>query len=168
MKYSRGFKFLLGAALISTLGFKLLLKPATSSENPTTAAQARLADFLTRQHFRVSVVEHAAEGQASIVASTGVCRILAVRSPAMGWDRDLVRRQASPGDEVLVLYRGKIYNEQPTLRTVSDFLWGRILRELGINSTERAIYAIISPKSCNASFLPWDELAVADRTPPSV
>ena len=34
VKYSRGFKFLLGAALISTLGFKLLLKPATSSEKP--------------------------------------------------------------------------------------------------------------------------------------
>lgn len=168
MKYSRGFKFLLGLALISTLGFKLLLKPATSSQNPATAAQSRLADFLTRQHFRVSVVENAAEGQASIVASTGVCRILAVRSPAMGWDRDLVRRQASAGDEVFVLYRGKIYDEQPTLRTVSDFLWGRILRELGISSADRAIYAIISPRSCNASLLPWDELAAVDRAPPLV
>ena len=130
MKYSRGFKFLLGAALISTLGFKLLLKPATSSENPTAAAQSRLADFLTRQHFRVSVV----------------------------------RRQASAGDEVFVLYRGKIYDEQPTLRTVSDFLWGRVLRELGISSAERAVYAIISPKSCNATVLPWDELAGLDHT----
>jgi hypothetical protein len=164
VKYSRGFKFLLAAALVSTLGFKLLLRPATSGENPTTAAQTKLADFLTRQHFRVSIVEHAAEGQPSIVAAAGVCRILAVRSTPMGSDRDLIRRQASPSDEVFILYRGKIYEEQPTWRTVPDFLWARILRELGVASADKPVYAIISPRNCNASVLPWDELAIAVGT----
>jgi len=77
----------------------------------------------------------------------------------MGWDRDLVRRLADPSDEVLVLYRGKIYNEQPTWLTVSDFLWARMLRELGISSQEMPAYAIISPRNCHASILPWEELA---------
>lgn len=159
MKYSRGFKFFLAAALVLTLGGKILLRPAASDENPTRSAQSQLVEFLKRQHFNVSVADRVGDGQASIIATAGVCRILAVRSPAMGWDRDLVRRLASPSDELFVLYRGKTYKEQPTWLTVFDFLWARILRELGINSQQASVYAIISPKSCNASVLPWDELA---------
>lgn len=159
MKYSRGFKFFLGAALVLTLGVKILLRPAASDENQARSAQSRLVEFLTRQHFSVSVANRAVEGQASIVATTGVCRILVVRSPPMGWDRDLVRRLASPADEVFVLYGGKTYNEQPTWLTVLDFLQARVLRGMGINSEPTPVYAIISPKSCNASILPWQELA---------
>lgn len=166
MKSSPGFKFLLSATLILTLGGKLLLRPAASGEG-AVSPQSRLAEFLSRQHFNVSIPEQAADGQPSIVASTGVCRISAFRSPAMGSDRDLVRRLASPADEVFVVYRGKIYNEQPTWLTVPDFLWARALRELGISSTERAVYAIISPKSCNASRLPWEELAAGTLNTPT-
>lgn len=165
MKSSRGFKFLLSATLVFTLGCKLLLRPAASGEG-AMSPQSQLAEFLTRQHFSVSVVEHPADGQPSVVASTGVCRISAFRSPAMGSDRDLVRRLALPTDEVFVVYRGKIYNEQPTWLTVSDFLWARALRELGISSTERAVYAIISPKNCSVSRLPWEEFTARAATAP--
>ena len=159
VKYSPAFKVLLGAALALSLGCKFFLRPAVSDDGSFRSYQSRLAEFLSRQHFTVTVSERAVEGQASIVASAGACRILAVRSPAMGWDRDLVRRLADPSDEVLVLYRGKIYNEQPTWLTVSDFLWARMLRELGISSQEMPAYAIISPRNCHASILPWEELA---------
>lgn len=166
MKYSRGFKFFLGTALILTLGVKILLQPAASDENQARSAQSRLVDFLTRQHFNVSVTDRAVEGQASIVATAGVCRILVVRSPAMGWDRDLVRRLATPADEVFVLYGGKTYNEQPTWLTVLDSLRARMLRGVGINSQAAPVYAIVSPKSCNSSTLPWQELAATGAVGP--
>jgi hypothetical protein len=165
VKYSRGFKFFLGTALILTLGVKILLQPAASDENQARSAQSRLIEFLTRQHFSVSVAERAVEGQASIVATMGVCRILVVRSPPMGWDRDLVRRLALPADEIFVLYGGKTYHEQPTWLTVLDSLRARMLRGVGINSQPTPVYAIISPKSCNSSALPWQELAATGAIP---
>jgi len=163
VKYSRAFKVLLACALALSLGWKLFLRPAVSDDVATRSAQSRLADFLSRQHYSVTLAERPADGQPSIVASTGACRILAVRSPAMGTDRDLVRRLASPADGIFILYKGTIYDEQPTFRTVSDFLWARMLREVGISVQQQPVFAIISPRSCNSRNLPWDELAMTAR-----
>jgi hypothetical protein len=163
VKYSRAFKVLLACALVLSLGWKLFLRPAASDDASVRSAQSRLAEFLSRQHYSVTLAERAADGQPSIIASTGACRILAVRSPAMGTDRDLVRRLASPSDGIFILYKGKIYDEQPTFRTVADFLWARMLREVGIGVQQQPVFAIISPQSCNSRRLPWDELAVAAR-----
>jgi hypothetical protein len=57
-----------------------------------------------------------------------------MKSPALGWDRDLVRRYANAEDQVFVVFRGRIYSDQPTFRTVLDTLWSRFLRELGFGA----------------------------------
>lgn len=158
VKYSLVFKLFLIILLPLTLGWKLALRPATSAEDPNKAAQRMVASFLTRQHFSVALTNRLEEGQPSVVATAGACRVLAAKSPAMGWDRDLLRQHATSNDRVFVVFRGKVYDEQPTWLTVPDYLWSRVQRELGINREPIPVFAIIAPAGCQAERLPWHEL----------
>jgi hypothetical protein len=91
-------------------------------------------------------------------ASSGVCHLLVIKSPAMGWDQDLVRRHASAADQVFVVFRGSVYAEQPTWLTMVDFLWARFRRELGLSAQASPVLAVVAAKSCHAERFPWEEL----------
>ena len=162
MKSSRALKYLILLLFLSlTLAWKVIAR-ATPHEQPTDRnIQVRLAEFLVRQHFSVSILERAEEGKPAITASSGSCRILVIRSPALGWDRDLVRRYADAEDQVFVVFRGRIYSDQPTFRTVGDALWSRFQRELGFTAWPSPVFAVVARKSCEADRLPWDEFGSA-------
>lgn len=149
--------FLLGI-LALTLGWKLAVRAGRPADFNERAFQLQMAEFLNRQRFTVTTAEKVEEGRPSISATSGSCRVLVARSPAMGWDRDLIRRLASPADEVFVVYRGRIYAEQPTWLTVPDFLWSRFKRELGISSQPPPVLGIIATRGCGAQELPWSEV----------
>jgi hypothetical protein len=162
VKSSRALKYLALLALLSlSLGWKVAAR-ATSEEQPSDRTiQGRVADFLVRQHFSVSLLETSERGKPSIAAQSGGCRILVIRSPAIGWDRDLVRRYAEEGDQIFVVFQGRIYADQPTFRTVFDALWSRFLRELGVRTWPSPVFAILARPSCEADRLPWEKLDVA-------
>ena len=143
-----------------TLGWKLTVRPADPHElaQREKATQLRVAEFLTRNRFSVAVSDQVEEGKPSIRATAGPCRLLVANSTAMGWDRDLIRRNATDTDRVFVVFRGKVYPDQPTWLTVSDFLWARFRRELGFRAEAAPILAVIATTSCDAEQLPWDEL----------
>jgi hypothetical protein len=158
VKPSRALKYLILLVFLSlTLGWKVIAR-ATPDEQPTDRnIQVRLAEFLVRQHFSVSMLERAEEGKPAITANSGSCRILVMKSPAMGWDRDLVRRYADAEDQVFVVFRGRIYSDQPTFRTVLDKLWSRFLRELGFRTWPSPVFAVVARTGCEADRLPWDK-----------
>jgi ribosomal protein S18 acetylase RimI-like enzyme len=158
VKSSRGLKFLIILLFLSlTLAWKVIAR-ATPHQQPTDRnIQVRLAEFLTRQHFSVSMMERAEEGKPAITASSGSCRMIVMRSPALGWDRDLVRRYADAEDQVFVVYRGRIYSDQPTFRTVVDTLWSRFQRELGFPAWPSPVFAVVARLGCEADRLPWDQ-----------
>jgi hypothetical protein len=162
VKSSRALKYLALLVLLSlSLGWKVVAR-ATSEERPTDRTiQGRVADFLIRQHFSVSILESSEQGRPSIAARSGACRILIIRSPAIGWDRDLIRRYAEAGDQLFVVFQGRIYADQPTLRTVFDALWSRFVKELGVRASPSPIFAIVAKPSCEADRLPWEKLDVA-------
>jgi hypothetical protein len=162
VKSSRALKYLALLALLSlSLGWKVGAR-ATAEERPSDRyIQGRVADFLVRQHFSVSILETSEQGKPSVAAHSGGCRILVIRSPAIGWDSDLVRRYADAGDQVFVVFKGRIYPDQPTFRTVFDVLWSRFLRELGARAWPSPIFAILAKPSCEADRLPWEKLDVA-------
>ena len=141
-----------------TLGWKLAVRPGDSSELKEKETQLKVAEFLVRQHFAVAASEKMEEGQPIVRATDGACRLLVAKSPAMGWDRDLIRRHATIADRVFVVFDGRIYAEQPTWLTVSDFLWARFRRELGMNAQPTLVLAVIATTSCTAERLPWSEL----------
>ena len=142
-----------------TLGLKLAARPGVNlSELNDKQVQFRVAEFLFRQHFTVVSSEKIEEGRPIIQASAGACRMVVAKSPAIGSDRDVIRRLATATDRVFAVYRGKVYADQPTWLTVSDYLWARLQRELGLNARAAPVLAVIAGLNCGAEQLSWNEL----------
>ena len=159
VKSSRAVKVLVLVVLLAiSLGWKVVAR-ATPGERPSERSiQARVAEFLAQQHFNVTIMERAEEGKPSVSATSGSCRLLVIRSPALGWDRDLVRRYADNGDHVFVVFRGHVFTDQPTFRTVFDALSSRFLRELGFKSWPNPVFAVVARPGCGANLLPWERI----------
>jgi hypothetical protein len=162
VRSSRALKWLVLLVLLPlTLGWKVVAR-STAGEPPTERnIQIAVAEFLVRQHFNVSTSERVEEGKPAIAANSGSCRILVAKSPALGWDRDLIRRYADPEDRIFVVFRGRVYSDQPTFRTVFDALWSRFRRELGFRVQPSPVLAVVARMNCDAESLPWDQLDVA-------
>ena len=120
--------------------------------------QHNVVEFLNRQLFNVVVSGNLEEGRPIIRATSSGCRMLIAKSPATGWDRDMLRGYATAADRIFVVFRGRVYADQPTWLTVSDALWSRFWRELGLKVRAAPVLAVIATTSCNAEQLPWNEL----------
>jgi hypothetical protein len=146
-----------------TLGWKLAAhRPASASEERLEdQSYQKVAGFLIRQHFSVSRAEKMEPGATSVVASAGLCRVLVASSSPGGSERDTIRSRATPEDTVFVVFRGKIYAEQPIWLTVADSLWVRFARHLGLEAQALPPLFIVARKSCGAERLPWNELSLS-------
>jgi hypothetical protein len=145
-------------ALPLTLGSKLIVRPDRAVAS-ATEVQQKVAEFFVRQRFTVALFAQPGEGQPMIRASAGACRILVAIASPVAWDRDVLRRNATVADRSFVLFRGRVYAEQPTWLTVPDFLWSRFQRELGLRAHAAPLLTVIATTSCNAERLPWSELS---------
>lgn len=164
MKSSRALKYLILVALLTlSLGWKVLARAVPAEVATDRDMQVRVAEFLIRQHFSVALAERADEGKPALTAHAGACRLLVIRSPALGWDRDLIRRYAEADDQVFIVFRGRVYADQPTFRTVFDALSSRFLRELGFNRPQSPVYAVVARSGCEADKLPWDKFDAAQN-----
>jgi len=156
VNYSLALKWsLLGLLIALTLGLKWAGRASEPNEND---APLRVAEFLARQHFTVVRSADATEGEPTVRATAPACRMLVIKSPVVGWDRDTVRRHATAADRILVVFRGKVYEEPPSWLVVSDFLWSRLRRELGLKYESNPVFTVIATTSCDAERLPWDQL----------
>ena len=156
VNYSPALKWsLLGLLIALTLGWKWTGHAREPTERD---AQFRVAEFLARQHFTVVRSAEAKEGEPTVRATAPTCRILVIKSPVLAWDQDTVRRLATAADQVLVVFRGKVYQDQPSWLVVSDFLWSRLRRELGLKFESNPVFTVIATTSCEAERLPWDQL----------
>jgi hypothetical protein len=81
-----------------------------------------------------------------------------------GWERDSIYGRATAVEQVFIVFGGKVYAEQPTWLTAADFLWYKVLGELGLNVRRTPVIAVIATKSCAAERLPWQELGSAEVT----
>jgi hypothetical protein len=158
VKCSTALKWLLILALPLTLGLKLVVRPDLSVASETDVQQ-RVAEFLRRQHFTVALSDQAGEGQYMLRASAGPCRILVAKSDPKGWDSAAIRQNATDGDRVFVVFRGRTYEDQPTWLTVPYFLWSRLERELGMRAQAAPLLSVIATAGCGAERLPWAELS---------
>lgn len=149
--------------LAVTLGWKVVARSSATTQQSDRDIQAQVAEFLVRQHFGISLSEQVEEGKPLISATSGVCRLLIAKSPALGWDRDLIRQYADAEDHLFVVFRGHIYSHQPTFITVFDALSARVRRELGFNGQASPVLAVVAKPSCEAERLPWDQLLVVQN-----
>ena len=158
MKCSTALKWFLILVLPLTLGLKLVVRPDRSVASAADVQQT-VAEFFLRQRFTVALPDRTGEGQYMLRASAGPCRILVARSDPMAWDRAAIRRNATDGDRVFVVFRGRTYEDQPTWLTVSYFLWSRVERELGLRAQAAPLLSVIATAGCGAERLPWSELS---------
>jgi hypothetical protein len=155
---STALKWFLILALPLTLGLKLVVRPDRSVASETDV-QRKVAEFFRRQRFTVAVSDRTGEGQYMLRASAGPCRILVTKSDPMAWDSAAIRRNATDGDRVFVVFRGRTYEDQPTWLTVPYFLWSRLERELGMRAQAAPLLSVIATAGCGAERLPWGELS---------
>jgi hypothetical protein len=158
VKCSTALKWFLILALPLTLGLKLVVRPDRSVASETDVQQ-KVAEFLRRQHFAVALADRTGEGQYMLRASAGPCRILVARSDPMAWDSAAIRQNATDGDRVFVVFRGRTYEDQPTWLTVPYFLWSRLERELGMRAEAAPLLSVIATAGCGAERLPWGDLS---------
>jgi len=163
VRYSRAFRRSLIVLLVVTLGWKLAIRLQPVEPVSDQVIQRAIGRFFVRHYFTVALAEQIANGEPSVRAAAGLCRILVTRSNPVGWDRELIRRYATAGDQVFVAFRGKVYSEQPTWRTAFDALWTRLKRELGLRSPVSPVLAVVASDICDATKLPWEELATVSN-----
>jgi hypothetical protein len=162
VNYSPALKWSFLLLLIAlTLGWKWT---GQAKEPTEREVQLRVAEFLARQNYTVVRSAEAKQGEPTVRATAApTCRMLVINSPVLGWDQDTVRRLATAADRVFVVFRGKVYGDPPSWLTISDFLWSRLRRELGLKFETNPVFTVIATTSCEAERLPWDELGPLDR-----
>lgn len=157
VSFSPGLKWIVLVLLPLTLAWKLFVYP-DDSPGGNEITQAKIAEFLVRQHFTVTTGVASTPGEPTVRATSPLCRILVAESPSEGWGRDITRLYSTPEDTVFIVYRGKVYYEQPTWLTVSDFLWAKFPRAFGLNVQPSRVLTVIATRSCEAERLPWSAL----------
>jgi hypothetical protein len=139
--------------LLLTIGWKVTVQP--DSENYVIED---LAEFFQRHHFDVVVDDDVVKNTPILRATTSSCNLQVAQLNPDGSNRDLIRHIVAGADRSFVVFRGKVYAQQPILWTVLNYLWSRFLRELGLIRHITPLFAVAVNSSCYAERLPWDDL----------
>lgn len=153
MTFSPALKWIILVLLPLTLAWKLTVKVDSDDH---------LADditaFLTRHEFHAVAIEDTIDGFPIISMSNGACQMRVIEASYDGADRDMIRKLVAANDRLIFIYRGKVYREQPILLTVSDHIWTRSLRKIGLMDHDPHVLAVVAPAECDADRLPWQQL----------
>jgi hypothetical protein len=147
------FRWFLAAVLALSVSWKF----AISSDREDRTKDI-IVNFLTSNHFEVSSTDQIANSFPVLRATSHSCTLQIVRLAPNGADRDLFRHISLGADRTFVVFRGKVYAQQPIWWTLLDDIWSRHLREIGLSKRVAAVFGIAARSSCQAEQLPWDEL----------
>ena len=137
MNSSSTFRWILAIALVLSVAWKTAIGSGIGND-----AKDHLVVFLKRNHFEVSPIEQIVSDVSVIRAQTVSCRLQIVQLAANGSDRDLFAHLAAGADRAFIVFRGKVYGQQPILWTVLDDFWVRHLRELGVTTHSTPVIAV--------------------------
>lgn len=151
----RGGEVLLALLLILSLLLKISGVKNAQAEG-SRGVYDRVATVLERHGFKV-VKNATDEDLFSLSGLRGQCRLLvAVLSPH-GWHRDVIRQIAPPDSQLLFLFDGASYRDQPLLLTRLDYYWSRLLRYAGINQPLRPVLGVVGSSECELDeILKWE------------
>lgn len=136
-----------------TVAWKIAILP--DDEN---SLRDHLVEFFERHHFDVVVSDNIVNYMPIIEANTASCQLRIARLTPDGSNRVLIQSLALGTDRLFVVFRGRVYTQQPILWTVVNYFWSRFLRELRLIRHITPVIAVAANSSCNAERLPWDEL----------
>jgi hypothetical protein len=158
MKIQPGLGIGLGLALAASLFFKVsgLAHPTpTASVDTAPVFPTEVTTLLEQQGFHVSLLTPK-DDLPWVVGTAGDCQVRVTEVAPQGWQQGLLTALAQ--DQNLVyLFGGASYPEQPMMRTRADFYWTRLNRYLGRNTPLHPVLAVISTSACENR--PLHELA---------
>jgi hypothetical protein len=149
---SSAFKWILTAVLLLSIAWKISVPSEAQSDWTDSVVK-----FLERNHFDVVVSKQMVNYVPIIQASTASCRLQIARIASDGVDQDLVRHLTMGTDRLFIVFRGRIYTEQPISWIRISRLWLARLRELRLIKHMPPVIAVIANSSCDVERLPWDE-----------
>jgi hypothetical protein len=147
------FKGLIALILLVTVAWKIAIPPDDDSD-----LKVHLVEFFERHHFDVVVSDEIVNYMPIIEANATSCQLRIARLTPDGSNRVLIQSLAKGTDRLFIVFRGRIYTQQPILWTVVNYFWSRFLRELGLIRHITPVLAVGANSSCNAEGLPWGEL----------
>jgi len=158
---STALKASIAIILLVSIAWKITIQPDDPND-----LKDDLVKFFERNHFNVVVTERVVNYMPIIQASAASCRLQVARLTPDGSNRDLIGKLAMDTDRLFIVFRGRVYTQQPTLWTVLNYLWSRFLRELGLIRHITPVIAVAADSSCDAERLPWDELRSVSQSRP--
>lgn len=153
MSSSSVFKLFIAIILLLSIAWKIAIPPESQNE-----LKKSLISFFERNHFKVAVTEQMVNYLPIIQANTVSCHLQIARLTPDGSNGDLIRSLLTPRDSLFVVFRGRVYAQQPVLWTVSYYFLSRFLRELGLIRNITPVIAVATNSSCDVERLPWSEL----------
>jgi hypothetical protein len=159
VNYSRTFKWAIAVLILLTIGWKIAIPSDDASD-----LDGDLIAFFKRNNFSVTLADRIVDPDIGatdvpiIQANMDSCTVLVAALIFDGSNRQLIERRLASADRRFVVFRGKIYTEQPIFLTVTNYLWSRFLTELRLGRRQSPALAIGSDASCNADLLPWTDL----------
>jgi hypothetical protein len=153
VSYSPALKWFIALLLPLTLAWKSTVGLESSSD-----LKNEIVEFLIQHQFKVLVTEELVEDMPTVRATREACRMLILKTSPMGWRQDMIENQAAATERVFIVFRGRVYTEQPTWLTLVAHLWSRMLRELGLVRHTIPVIAVVATAHCDAERLPWNEL----------
>lgn len=148
---------ILNVGLSALLAFSLSAKVAVMSRDlpePRSDPETPIVAALAAAGFGVDFRPGTAVPRV-VVARSGSCRLRVMIATPGGWDRDLIRQLAKPGDRIAFLFRGAFYSDQPLIRTALDHYWARVRRSVGIGAMPHTILAMIASSGCDIGSIDW-------------
>jgi hypothetical protein len=156
---SRTFKWIIVGLILLTVGWKITIPPGDARD-----LDRDLITFFKRNNFGVEMAGRIVNPDIGstevpvIRANKDSCTLVVAALIFDGSNRQLIESRLASAERHFVVFRGKIYAEQPILLTVTNYLWSRFFTELGLGSRESPTLVIGSNASCNADLLPWTNL----------
>ena len=143
---------------IASLAFAALLAASLDSKgfglkeiSGAGPDDARAVSYLEERGLTINSADrHAAS--IWIVATRGACRVRITAVSPEGWSRTIVAEQTE-GEHLMYAFDGRLYAQQPVMRTMLENYRRRLVRYFGYRATNLEIRAIAVSPNCPPDLL---------------
>lgn len=158
VKRSHGLKLLLAAALVATLGLKLVLYDRGTAAADPEDLGAAITRFLNKAGFEPHVETR--YGRVFIYADNGNCRMLISETTPQGWDKSSNEMWAKAVGRLSYIFAGAVHADEPFIAPMLDRWWMWVRLKMGLSANRHPLLAVAASEDCAINALPWWELAV--------
>ena len=152
----RAGKALFIVLLLLSVSLKVLWN-GSHDENAAGGIAEHVSTFLLRKGFQTE--KRTSDEDLFLVSATGGgCRLLVAVLAPEGWHRDVIRKLAPQDSQLIFVYNGTVYADQPVMLTRFNQYWSRLVRSVGGHSSSYPVFGIAGSPECALHDIKWNEL----------